>query len=79
MWEIYNEARISKKAEMKRKFNRDQKRYPLSFRHPAKFFNILDKRYGNEQLVISCHMNNLVKLDPIFQPSVKEMRKCRIP
>ena len=25
-WEIDNEARISKKAEMKRKFNRNQKR-----------------------------------------------------
>ena len=31
--------------------------------------------YGNEQLIISCHMNNLIKLDPIIQPSVKEMRK----
>ena len=30
--EIHNEARISKKAEMKRKFN---------MRHPAKLFNIL--------------------------------------
>ena len=27
--EIYNEARISKKAEMKRKFNRNQKRITL--------------------------------------------------
>ena len=26
MWEIDNEARILKKAEMKRKFNRNQKR-----------------------------------------------------
>ena len=31
--------------------------------------------YGNEQLIISCHMSNLIKLDPIIQPSVKEMRK----
>ena len=28
-WEIDNEARISKKAEMKRKFNRNQKRITL--------------------------------------------------
>ena len=38
--EIDNEARISKKAEMKRKFNRNQKRIN-SVRHPAKLFNIL--------------------------------------
>ena len=25
--------------------------------------------------IISCHINNLIKLDPIIQPSVKEMRK----
>ena len=30
---------------------------------------------ANEQLIISCHINNLIKLDPIMQPSVKEMRK----
>ena len=35
--EIDNEARISKKTEMKRKFNRKQKR----IRHPAKLFNVL--------------------------------------
>ena len=38
--EIDNEARISKKAEMKRKFNRNQKRIN-SVMHPAKLFNIL--------------------------------------
>ena len=35
--EIDNEVRIPKKAEMKRKFNRNQKRV----RHPAKLSNIL--------------------------------------
>ena len=38
--EIDNEARISKKAEMKRKFNRNQK-WINSVMHPAKLFNIL--------------------------------------
>ena len=37
--EIDNEARISKKAEMKRKFSRNQKRN--SIRHPARLSNIL--------------------------------------
>ena len=40
MQEIDNKARISKKAKMKRKFNRNQKQ--ITVRHPAKFFNILD-------------------------------------
>ena len=39
--EIYNEARISKKAKMKRKFNRNQKGITL-WDVPAKLFNILD-------------------------------------
>ena len=38
--EIDNEARISKKAEMKRKFNRNQER--VTVRYPAKLFNILE-------------------------------------
>ena len=37
--EIDNKARISKKAEMKRKLNRNQKRIIL--RHPSQLFNIL--------------------------------------
>ena len=38
--EIDNEARISKKAEMKRKFTRNQER--VTVRYPAKLFNILE-------------------------------------
>ena len=37
-WGINNEARISKKAEMKGKFNRNQND---SIRHPPKLSNIL--------------------------------------
>ena len=37
--EIDNEARISKKAKMKRKINRNQKR--ITVRHPAKLSNII--------------------------------------
>ena len=38
-------------------------------------WQLLDERYGNEQLIITCHMSNLVKLDPVIQASVKEIRK----
>ena len=48
--EIDNEARISKKAETKRKFNRNQKRSSEirnSVKHPAKLSNILDVKQKN--------------------------------
>ena len=49
--------------------------FPLANENYAAAWQLLDERYGNEQLIISCHMNNLKKLDPIIQPSVKEMQK----
>ena len=48
-------------------------RFPLTNENYAAAWQLLDERYGNEQLI--CHMNNLIKLDAIIQPSVKEMRK----
>ena len=50
-------------------------RFPLTNENYTAAWQLLDERHGNEQLIISCHMNNLIKLDPIIQPSVKEMRK----
>ena len=49
--------------------------FPLTNENYTAAWQLLDERYGNEQLIISCHMNNLIKLDPIIQPSLKEMRK----
>ena len=46
--------------------------FPLTDENYTVAWQLLDERYGNEQLIISCHMNNLIKLDPIIQPSVKE-------
>ena len=37
-------------------------------------WKLLNDRYGNEQLVISCHMNNLIKLETITHPNVKDLR-----
>ena len=39
--------------------------FPLTNANYAAAWQLLDERYGNEQLIISCHMNNLIKLDPI--------------
>ena len=49
--------------------------FPLTDENYTVAWQLLDERYRNEQLIISCHMNNLIKLDPIIQPSEKEMRK----
>ena len=40
--------------------------FPLTNANYASAWQLLDERYGNEQLIISCHMNNLIKLDPII-------------
>ena len=40
--------------------------FPLTNANYAAAWQLLDERYGNEQLIISCHMNNLIKLDPII-------------
>ena len=39
--------------------------FPLANENYTAAWQLLDERYGNEQLIISCHMNNLIKLDPI--------------
>ena len=49
--------------------------FPLTNENYTAAWQLLDERYANEQLIISCYMNNLIKLDLIIQPSVKEMRK----
>ena len=39
--------------------------FPLTNENYTAAWQLLDERHGNEQLIISCHMNNLIKLDPI--------------
>ena len=41
--------------------------------HDAK--DLLEKRYGNPQLVVSSHMNALIKLDRIINANVKDLRE----
>ena len=51
--EIDNEVRISEKAEMKRKFNRN---YKQIVRHPAKLFNILDSSLKEPDSIYQYYM-----------------------
>ena len=34
----------------------------------------MKERYGNPQLIISCHKNNLIKLNKVNGANVKELR-----
>ena len=38
-------------------------------------WELLNERYGNDQLIISSHMNDIIKLEPVFTPNVKNLRK----
>ena len=31
--------------------------------------------YGNEQYIIACHIEKLIKLEPVIHPGVKDLRK----
>ena len=37
-------------------------------------WKLLKERYGNPQLIISCHKNNLIKLNKVNGANVKELR-----
>ena len=48
MQEEDNQTRISKKAKIKRKFNRNQKR--ITLRHPAKLSNVLGETENDNHI-----------------------------
>ena len=48
--------------------------FPLTSENYTEALKLLNNRYGNPQLVISSHMNNLIKLDKVSGANVKELR-----
>ena len=50
-------------------------RFPLTNENYTAAWQLLDERYGNEQLIIYCHMNNLIKLDPNYSTKLKRNAK----
>ena len=48
--------------------------FPLTSENYIRAWNLLIERYGNPQLVISSHMNNLIKLEKVSGANVKELR-----
>ena len=49
--------------------------FPLSNENYDQAFALLKERYGNKQLIISTHMNNLIKLEGVNSCSVSQLRQ----
>ena len=49
--------------------------FPLISENYTEAWNLLNDQYGNEQYIITCHMEKLVKLEPVIHPGVKDLRK----
>ena len=45
--------------------------FPLTSENYKRAWELLKERYGNPQLIILCHMNNLMKLDKVNRANVK--------
>ena len=48
--------------------------FPVTNEAYQEAFTLLKNRYGNPQLIISSHMNNLIKLEKVVNSNVKELR-----
>ena len=51
------------------------KGFPVTNKSYDEAFDLLKSRYGNPQLIILSHMNNLIKLEKVSNSNVKELRK----
>ena len=48
--------------------------FPLTNDNYTNVWNILKERYGNPQLITSCHINNLIELEAVSGSNVKDLR-----
>ena len=49
--------------------------FPLTSKNYTEAWNLLNDRFGNKLYIIACHMKKLVKLEPVIDPGVKDLRK----
>ena len=49
-------------------------RFPLTNDDYSSVWNLLKERYGNPQLITSCHINNLIELEAVSGSNVKDLR-----
>ena len=48
--------------------------FPLTNDNYSNAWNLLKERYGNPQLITSCHINNLMELEAVSGSNVKDLR-----
>ena len=48
--------------------------FPLTNDGYSSVWNLLKERYGNPQLITSCHINNLIELEAVSGSNVKDLR-----
>ena len=49
-------------------------RFLLTNDNYSNAWNLLKERYGNPQLITSCHINNLIELEAVSGSNVKDLR-----
>ena len=48
--------------------------FPLTNDNYSNAWNLVKERYGNPQLITSCHINTLTELEAVSGPNVKDLR-----
>ena len=49
--------------------------FPLTADNYTAAWRLLNERFGNEQIIISNHMNNILNISPVYSPNVRSLRE----
>ena len=49
--------------------------FPLTADNYAAAWRLLNERFGNEQIIISSHMNKILNINPVYSPNVRSLRE----
>ena len=49
--------------------------FPLTAENYTAAWSILNERFGNEQIIISSHMNKILNISPVYSPNVRSLRE----
>ena len=51
------------------------KGFPLTAENYTVAWRLLNERFGNEQIIISSHMNKILNISPLYSPNVRSLRE----
>ena len=49
--------------------------FPLTADNYTAAWRLLNERFGNEQIIISSHMNKILNISPVYSPNVRSLRE----